>query len=81
MIPFVLYLRSDAGSNFTSNEVKSKCNSNNITLTLAGPKHQEQNVFVERAHGNASIMARSMLVRDRIPYCSFYWLMIMFGNK
>ena len=69
--PLFLYLRTDAGSNFTSNEFKAWCSKSNITLSLAGPKHQEQNAFVERAHGTASRMARSMLVRAHLPILFF----------
>ena len=45
-----IYIRADAGSNFMSEEFKEWCTKQNITLTLAGPKHQEQNSFVERAY-------------------------------
>jgi hypothetical protein len=34
-----LYLRSDAGTNFTSDEFKKWCEKNHIKLTVAGPKH------------------------------------------
>ena len=64
--PLFLYLRADAVSNFTSNELKSWYRSN-ITLTLAGPKHQEQNVFVGRDHGTSSRISIYMLVRDHLP--------------
>ena len=69
--PLFLHLRTDAGSNFTSNEFKAWCSKSNITLSLAGPKHQEQNASVERAHGTASRMSRSMLVRAHLPILFF----------
>ena len=62
-----MYLRADAGTNFKSQEFKDWCVDNNIELTFAGPKHQEQNAFVERAHGTASRMSRTMLVRAHLP--------------
>ena len=75
-----LYLRSDAGTNFTSDEFKSWCRDENITLTVAGPKHQEQNSFVERAYGTASRMARSMLVHAHLPI-GFYHFAIDYACK
>ena len=55
--PIFLYLRSDAGTNFTSDDFKKWCEKENITLTIAGPKHQEQNGFVEAAYKTANEMA------------------------
>ena len=78
--PLFLYLRADAGTNFTSQEFKDWCADNNISLSLAGPKHQEQNAFVERAHGTASRMARSMLVRAHLPI-SFFLLAYDYACK
>ena len=75
-----LFIRTDAGSNFTSKEFKDWCNSNNIQLSIAGPKHQEQNAFAERAYGTASRMARSMLVRAHLPLC-FYHLSLKYALK
>ena len=62
-----LYLRSDAGTNFTSNEFKEWCRTENIKLTVAGPKHQEQNGFVETSYKTIGKMARSMLVAAKMP--------------
>jgi hypothetical protein len=56
------YIRSDAGSNFTSKAFSDWCKEENITLTVAAPRHQEQNAFVERAYGTCSKMACAMLV-------------------
>ena len=38
-----MYIRADAGTNFTSKEFKHWCSANNIELTLAGPKHHTKN--------------------------------------
>ena len=44
------YLQSDAGFNFTSDEFQDWCKEEKITLTLARPKHQEQNAFAESTY-------------------------------
>ena len=62
-----LYLRSDAGSNFTSDAFKKWCEEQDISLSIAGPKHQEQNGFVEAAYRITNEMARSMLVQAHLP--------------
>ena len=62
-----LYLRTDAGTNFISESFKKWCDEEGITLTTAGPKHQEQNGFVESAYKTANEMARSMLVQAHLP--------------
>jgi hypothetical protein len=73
-------IRADAGSNFTSKEFSDWCNKESIKLTIAGPKHQEQNAFVERAYGTASRMARSMLVNAHLPI-TFYQLALQYACK
>ena len=78
--PTFMYLRADAGSNFTSHKFKEWCSNNKITLSIAGPKHQEQNAFVERAYGTASRMARSMLVKAHLPI-AFYHLALQYACK
>ncbi len=75
-----IYLRTDAGSNFTSDEFKTWCKSQHIELSIAGPKHQEQNAFAERAYGTASRMARSMLVRARLSL-NFYHFALKYACK
>ena len=62
-----LYLRSDTGSNFTSEVFKKWCKEESISLTIAGPKHQEQNGFVEAAHRITNEMAQSMLIIAHLP--------------
>ena len=70
-----LHIRSDAGSNFTSDEFKEWCFKNHISLTIAGPKHQEQNGFIESSYKTAGRMARSMLVRAHLPIEFFHLAM------
>ena len=67
-----LHIRSDAGSNFTAEEFKLWCSQNHIKLTIAGPKHQEQNGFIESSYKTAGRMARSMLVRAHLPIEFFH---------
>jgi len=68
-----IYLRSDAGSNFTSHEFKTWCRENHIKLTIAGPRHQEQNGFVKTTYKTLGRMARSMLIALHLPI-QFYHL-------
>ena len=74
----LMFIRDDAGTNFTSEEFKDWCNDNNITLSIAGPKHQEENAFVEQAYGTAGRMARSMLVCAYLPI-SFYFFALKYS--
>ena len=64
--PFFMHIRADAEKiSYLKN--KGWCIENNIRLSLTAPKYQEQNAFVERLHGMASTMSRSMLVRAHLP--------------
>jgi hypothetical protein len=74
------YIRSDAGSNFTSKEFSDWCKEENITLTVAAPRHQEQNAFVERTYGTCSKMARAMLVQAHLPI-TFFQLALSYACK
>ena len=67
-----LHLRSDAGTNFTSEKFSQWCKEENINLTIAGPKHQEQNGFIESSYKTSSRMARSMLVGAHLPMSFFH---------
>jgi hypothetical protein len=78
--PMCFVIRTDAGSNFTSKQFADWCKDEMITLTIAGPKHQEQNAFVEKAYGTASRMARSMLVNAHLPM-EFYQLALRYACK
>ena len=67
------FLRSDAGTNFTSDEFKEWCKDEGITLTIAGPKCQEQNTFAETTYKPVSQMARKMLVCAHLPMDFFHF--------
>ena len=67
------FLRSDAGTNFTSDEFSQWCKDEGITLTIAGPKHQEQNAYAETTYKTVSQMARKMLVHAHLPLDFFHF--------
>ena len=71
--PVFFYLRSDAGSNFTADSFKKWCKKESITLTIAGPHHQEQNAFAESTYRVCSKMARSMLAFANLPIEFFHF--------
>jgi hypothetical protein len=73
-------IRADAGANFTSKEFSNWCEKERISLSLAGPKYQEQNAFTKRAYGTAGRMARSMLVRSHLPI-TLYQLALVYACK
>jgi transposase InsO family protein len=41
-------IKSDAGTEFTSQEFKQFCAENRVAVSFASPKHQEGNHFAER---------------------------------
>jgi transposase InsO family protein len=60
-------IRSDAGTQFTSEEFATYCTNNGIRLSLAAPKKQYQNHLAERTWQTISSMARTLLVHARLP--------------
>jgi hypothetical protein len=76
----VLCLRTDAGSYFTSEEFRKWCHENDIEVTAAGPRHQEQNSFAERSYQTASQTTRKMLVHARLNL-SFYFIALKYACK
>ena len=56
------YLQSNAGSNYTFDAYKKWYEKQDISLTIVGPKHQEQNGFVEAVYKTTNEMAQTMLV-------------------
>jgi hypothetical protein len=60
-------IEADAGSEFTSEEFKQFCVSQRINISLAAPKHQENNHLAERSWQTIHRMAHSMLVHARLP--------------
>ena len=72
LISKLCYLRADAGSCFTSSSFISWAEENNINVSLAAPRYQEQNSIVERAWQTLHYMAASMLVHAHVSN-SFYY--------
>ena len=66
------YLRADAGSCFTSEEFISWAKKENINVSLAAPRHQEQNSIAERGWQTLHKMANSMIVRAHLSNHYFY---------
>jgi len=60
-------VRSNAGSQFTSEEFAEHCRQAGIALTLAAPKKQYQNHLAEWTWQTISSMTRSLLVHARLP--------------
>jgi transposase InsO family protein len=65
-------IQADAGSEFTSEEFRQFCITHQINLSLAAPKHQENNHLAERSWQTIHRMARSMLVHARLPDKYYY---------
>ena len=66
----LMFIRDDVGTNFTTEEFKTWCNDNNITLSNAGPTRQEQNVFVEQTCRTSGRLARVYLYVPIFPHLS-----------
>ena len=71
--PVFFCLHSDAGTNFTAEEFQEWCKDEGITLSIAGPHHQEQNAYAESTYWVCSQMARSMLVNANLPIEFFHF--------
>ena len=72
LIQKLSYLRADAGSCFTSKEFLEWAVDNNINVSLAAPRHQEQNSICERAWQTLHYMGASMLVHSHLSNIFFY---------
>ena len=59
-------IRSDAGTEFISEEFESFCANNKIKFTAAAPARQHQNGICERHWATTSNMARKMLIRAHL---------------
>ena len=59
-------IRSDAGSEFISEEFEDWCANNKIRFTAAAPARQHQNGICERHWASTSNMARKMLIRAHL---------------
>ena len=66
-------IRSDAGSEFISDEFENWCDENKIKFTAAAPARQHQNGICERHWGTTSNMARRMLIRAHLNKKFLYY--------
>ena len=66
-------IRSDAGSEFISDEFENWCDENKIRFTAAAPARQHQNGICERHWGTTSNMARRMLIRAHLNKKFLYY--------
>ncbi|MGH7973946.1 MAG: hypothetical protein ACREBR_00370 [bacterium] len=59
-------IQSDAGPQFTSEEFKHEALSAGIRLTIAAPRHQEQNTYCERTWQTIRTIAQKLLLHARV---------------
>ena len=60
-------IKSDAGTHFTSAEFQLACADSRIAVSLAAPKHQEQNHYAERSWKSVKILTDKIMVHARLP--------------
>jgi Reverse transcriptase (RNA-dependent DNA polymerase) len=66
IIPSLLHIRADAGSQFNNAAFRNECATKGIQVTLAAPKHQEQNGLCERTWQSIRNLAFSYLNYARV---------------
>ena len=59
-------IRSDAGTEFTSEEFQDMCNEREINFSFASPRHQEMNGLAERIWRSIRDLAFSMMVHVHV---------------
>ena len=72
----VNYIRTDAGSSFTSDPFAQWCRHHNIHLSIAAPHHQEMNSICERQWQTIHQTARVLLVHARLPIEYFHFAVL-----
>ncbi len=65
-------IKSDAGTEFTSQEFEQFCAEKRVAVSFAPPKHQEGNHFTERTWQYLRKLAQCMLVHARLPDMYLY---------
>jgi hypothetical protein len=68
----IAYIRTDAGTQFMSEEFQDFCRENKFKLTHAASKHQEMNAYSESTWCHISTMARSMMVHADLSLHFWY---------
>jgi hypothetical protein len=67
------FIRSDAGSQFISNEFHEYARTSGIKLGIAAPRHQEMNGVLERQWQTIQEMARTLLIGARLSMHFHYF--------
>ena len=57
---------ANAGPQFKSGKLKQLCIQNKIRLTLATPKHQEQNAYAKQSWQSIQLLAFAMMVHGQV---------------
>jgi transposase InsO family protein len=65
-------IKSDAGTEFTSQEFKQFCVEKRVAVSFAPPKHQEGNNFAERTWQSLRKLSQCMLVHAKLPDMYLY---------
>ena len=60
-------IKADAVTQFTSAEFQQACADSRIAVSLAAPKHQEQNHYAERSWQSVKILTDKIMVYARLP--------------
>ena len=60
-------IKADSVTQFTSEEFQQACADSRIAVSLAAPKHQEQNHFAERTWQSVKIITDKIMVNARLP--------------
>ena len=68
----IAYIRTDAGTQFMSEEFQDFCRENKFKLTHAASKHQEMNAYSESTWCHISTMSRSMMVHADLSLHFWY---------
>ena len=60
-------IKTDAGTQFVSEDFRQHCLQHQISLSIAAPKHQEQNTIAERTWQSVAAIMRKILLHARLP--------------
>ena len=69
-------ISADAGTYFTSTELKEECQTRGFRLTLAAPEHQEMNGQVEVTWRTLCTIAHNIMVHARVPEIYVHFALI-----
>ena len=64
-------ISADAGTQFTSTELKDDCQTCGVCLTLVAPEHQDMNGQVEVSWRTLRTVAHNLMVHARVPKYMF----------